>query len=336
MYRRAVRQAFVFLVISAAFAATLSGERQIVARGGTPRVIQSLIQLAPYESRDLERFRHIWPVEASSPAELEYLWWLRAESAQVQERILYFLGEFRIVNWNAGATGENSLNSARDIADFILDNLDKYNANVLTLQELREDVHIALVMGLHQRSFDWTCDAHVFGADKDLRVTCVKGPTHNFRAVRLANHTSNPCIIPWPVPECLKNREWWGYSQVDYFGTTITNVHSRSAWDRQHANQLHAEVLTGIVAGDFNRERPDLTQDGAPYWHQTDLAWLPTHIRHEENGDFPEKIDHVLTVEPPYQPSAELAGKHGSSHEMLLTRFRLLVPVGPIRPGRGR
>ena len=286
-----------------------------------------------HESRDLERFRYIWPLEASSPAELEYLWWLRAETAQVQERILYFLGEFRILNWNAGATGEKS-NSGQIIANVILENLDKYDANVLTLQELREDVHIAVVMGLQQRSYDWTCHAHIFGAGKDLRLTCVKGPTRNFRAARLDNHTTDPCI---PGDDgCLKNREWWGYTQLDYFGITITNLHSRAAWDRQHANQLQAEVRTGIVAGDFNRERPDLTEDGEPYWYQTDLAWLPTHIRHEEDGDIPEKIDHVLTVEPPYQPAAELAGKHGSSHEMLLTRFRLLVPVGSIRPGRGR
>jgi hypothetical protein len=120
-------------MISAASATTLSGEGQIVARGGTPRVIESLIQLAPYESRDLERFRYIWPVEASSPAELEYLRWLRAESAQFQEWTLYFLGEFRIVNWNAGANGENLTRPAQDIADFILENLDKYDANVLTL-----------------------------------------------------------------------------------------------------------------------------------------------------------------------------------------------------------
>jgi hypothetical protein len=312
-------------MISAASATTLSGEGQIVARGGTPRVIESLIQLAPYESRDLEQFRYIWPVEASSPAELEYLWWLRAESTQVQERILYFAGEFRIVNWNAGANGENLTRSAQDMADFILENLDKYDANVLTLQELRWDVHIAVVMGLHERSYDWTCHAHIFGAGKDLRLTCVKGPTRNFRAARLDNHTTDPCI---PGDDgCLKNREWWGYTQVDYFGITFTKVHSRAAWDRQHANQLHAEVLTGIVAGDFNRERPDLTQDGEFFWYQTDLAWLPTHDL---------KIDHILTVEPPFQPSAELAGKHGSSHEMLLTRFRLLVRVGSIRPGRGR
>lgn len=133
MHRRAICQAFVLLMISAASATTLSGEGQIVARGGTPRVIESLIQLAPYESRDLEQFRYIWPVEASSPAELEYLWWLRAESTQVQERILYFAGEFRIVNWNAGANGENLTRSAQDMADFILENLDKYDANVLTL-----------------------------------------------------------------------------------------------------------------------------------------------------------------------------------------------------------
>ena len=305
--------------------ATVMGQSNV--SGQTVAIGDAFADLVPvsYNPQRLAHLRAVWPAEGF---ESEALVWARLGPGQAAS--LDFFGELRIVNWNASAHERNKHRPAATvstpwltlpgIADDILAQVDYFNANVITLQEQREDVYRALRDGLFERDerdglLDhraWTCEAHEFGAMRDFRITCVKGPLANLRVRRLVNAGA----LHYPRD---KNREFWGYMQVDYYGVTITNVHVRDHWDRQHVCQLHHEVRTGVVAGDFNYPTPEQSPDHQLPWFQTDVNGPPTWQQ--------EKIDHVLTVEPHVYPHAELAGKHGSNHEMLLTRFRFLVPV---------
>lgn len=237
---------------------------------------------------------------------------------------LKFAGHFRIVNWNAAANDPawNGPKAAEVIANDIFVRVDAFDANVITLQELREDVYEALILGLRSRTPVWDCHAYYFGSRTDLRVTCVKGPAHNFRARRLDTIKPLGTLPSYPVDMRLK--EWWGYTQIDYYGVTITNVHTKGAWVKHHLAQLHKEVKSGIVAGDFNHVQPEVSKTSR-HWHQTDVYRLRTYQD--------VKFDHVLTVERPCDVVSLTLDKFGSNHRMMLTQFKLACPPAP-RPGR--
>jgi hypothetical protein len=227
---------------------------------------------------------------------------------------LRYLGEFRVINWNASARppdGHNMDTPPATIADFILDNALEYDANIITLQEMSYEALLYLQAGL---GLSWDCRWTLFGTIdlyRDIRVTCVRGVGTNYRAERLENVGS--------YSDDLKGAEWWGYTQLEYFGVLVTNVHTRSHWAIDHVGELHREVTTGIVAGDFNHEYPDLFQS----WFQTDLDRAPTLQD--------KKVDHILTVERPIEVDGGTLGEGGSNHEMLFARFRFTGTI--IRPG---
>ena len=106
---------------------------------------------------------------------------------------------------------------------------------------------------------------------------CVDGTAKNFQWKRLANVSEDPNELPdFPGPY------WWGYVQAEYEGVLITSVHTRSYWSHEHVTELHEDVKTGIVSGDFNfrdpTKNPNIPPNPAfdptvPDWYQTDLDW---------------------------------------------------------------
>jgi hypothetical protein len=160
---------------------------------------------------------------------------------------------------------------------------------VITVQELSG-------MGLHHLEeglgSTWTCYAEAFGGS--LIATCVKGKATGVRSQRLSGERYNQFT------------DWWGYVQVTYHGVQTTNVHTRAHWADEHVEQLHREVKTGIVAGDFNHDDPG--------WHQTASVLEPTWTN--------RKIDHVLTVEKPQQASSIAQEKGGSNHRVILATVK--------------
>lgn len=196
-------------------------------------------------------------------------------------------GEFRIVDWNA-AGSDPDWNKGKDteVADFVLGKVKSINANVITLQEVTDTTYSRLKKQLTRR---WDCHFQRFGVDGI--ATCVKGRAANFQWKRLSGERWGPEI------------DWWGYIQLEYNGLKITNVHTRAHWADQHLAELHKDVKTGIVAGDFNHTNPG--------WHQTDLDLEPTWQD--------KKIDHVLMVEKPQRAWGDAQEKGGSNHRVLLT-----------------
>jgi len=202
-----------------------------------------------------------------------------------------FDGEFRIVNWNvAGADCRFNGGKAEQAAQFIVKEAAALDANVITLQELSG-------MGLYELAerlpSPWRSYPRQFG--ESLIVTCVQGKASNVRWQRLGGTRYN------------RFTDWWGYVQLEYHGVQITNVHTRAHWADAHVKELHANVKTGLVAGDFNHETPG--------WHQTAAKLEPTH----SNG----KIDHILTVEKPRKASGDARSKGGSNHKVVVATVRL-------------
>ncbi len=197
---------------------------------------------------------------------------------------------YRIVNWNAAGSDPNwNKGNDKEMADFVLAKVKSITANVITLQEVTDQTYSRLRKRLTKR---WDCHCQRFGADNI--ATCVKGSAKNFQWKRLSGERYGPEI------------DWWGYVQVEYKGLKITNVHTRSHWADQHLAELHKEVKTGIVAGDFNHTNPG--------WHQTDLDLEPTWQD--------KKIDHVLTIEKPRKTWGDAQEKGGSNHSVLVTKVK--------------
>lgn len=201
-------------------------------------------------------------------------------------------GEFRIVNWNTDNSYRN-LDKDDKVVDFVLDAVRKYNANVITLQEL--EVHS--FKHLQKRLFqeygmgEWYCFFQWFGLTGN--AICVRGHGSKFKWGKLTGERFGPSI------------DWWGYMQVNYHEVTITNIHTRSTWAKEHVQELHEKVTSGIVAGDFNYENPE-----SPGWFQTDLQLEPTWTD--------KKIDHILTVERPQTVEGDAKDKGGSNHRLIV------------------
>jgi hypothetical protein len=205
--------------------------------------------------------------------------------------------EFRIVDWNASGTDANwNLGKDRQVADFIIAHVASLDANVITLQEVTAQTLTYLETDLP----GWSCYAHEFAVDDHIAV-CVDGAATNFFAARLTD--VDPNDLPNTPPPY-----WWGYTQVEYEGVLITSVHTRSRWAEEHTTELHEDIPTGIIAGDFNYVEADKNPNippnpvPGPDWYQTDLDLEWTIDGFDDKGvRFERKIDHVLTVEPPAQ-----------------------------------
>ncbi len=212
--------------------------------------------------------------------------------------------EFRIVNWNASGNSDSwNLGNDRQVADFVIQHIVDLDANVITLQE----VTALSLTYLQQDLSGWNCYFDMFALDDHIAV-CVDGVGTNFNSERLRNVSNDPSELP-PDPPGY----WWGYVQVEYQGVLITSVHTRSKWKEEHVTELHEDVTTGIIAGDFNyieaHHNPNVSEDPdaipGPDWHQTDvdLEWTIDEIVRDENDviidQIKEKIDHILTVEEP-------------------------------------
>jgi len=242
--------------------------------------------------------------------------------------------EFRIVDWNTAVGGHpdpacnDNWNAGHDleVVASIAHYVTAIDANVITLQEMS-----ALGLAMLETALpDWDCRYQQFAYDDHLAV-CVKGTASSFYAQRLANVTDelpdppcdpedpDPCDPPVCDPELAY---WWGYVQVEFEGVLFTSVHTRSFWNDEHVDQLHDEVGSGVVAGDFNHTDPtrppaDREPPARP-WYQTDpdeeWTWEGWRVDAGNECEFDpgadrcdpnnctwvtRKIDHVLTVEEP-------------------------------------
>jgi hypothetical protein len=229
--------------------------------------------------------------------------------------------EFRVVQWNAAGLDANWDNNMQPvkIANTVIGYVNQIDANVVTLQE----IELATVTQLLASLPGWTC--HAFDVGSDHVGVCVDGPAANFASTPLQSYDGN---IPDPP--------WWGYAQLEYRGTLITSVHTRKAWRHEHVRDLHRDVPTGIIGGDFNFFGPEVAPDidpgdsDLPVWFQTDLdrewTWEGDWA---DDGDFVQvKIDHVLSVEEPDVVWGEPGAKEGSNHRVLLGEI-IYPRVGP-------
>jgi len=232
--------------------------------------------------------------------------------------------EFRIVDWNASGADENwNEGKDRQVADFVVEHVTSLDANVITLQE----VTLLSLTYIETDLPGWDCQSHEFSENDHIAV-CVDGTATNFYWQRLRD------VDPNDLPEAPPPY-WYGYVQVEYEGVLITSVHTRSRWKEEHVTELHEDVKTGIIAGDFNyvdsTHNPDIppnpTNPPGPDWYQTDLdlEWTIDGF-HEDDTRWEKKIDHVLTVEEPQQVwgdavadgSDEPPVPFHSAHRMLL------------------
>jgi hypothetical protein len=210
--------------------------------------------------------------------------------------------EYRIVNWNAAGSDEK-WNGGMDgpIAATLIAHAGSHQANVMTLQEVTLSTLQILEAGLP----GWNCYPGEFGVD--YLAVCVDGVATNINIQPLSDVTPNPNP---PL--------FWGYVQAEYEGVLLTSVHTRNFWDVEHVAELHRDVTTGIIGGDFNFEDPEANplDPNAALWFQTDLLREPTW--RDPDIDMEVKIDHVLTVEEPLLRSGSAEEKAGSNHRIVL------------------
>lgn len=211
--------------------------------------------------------------------------------------------EFRIVNWNAAGTDPTHGNNNQPIkvGDAVLKYVKQIDANVITLQE----VMVETVTYLRTELPGWTCLSFPFG--QDHIAICVDGAATNLTIGTLTPDPNKPDTGPPP------EFPWWGYLQVEYRGVRIASVHTRSFWRNHHRAELHRDVTSGIVAGDFNHIDPT-----NPGWFQTDLDLEWTWEGDYLGDDGQWKIDHILSVDAPQAVSGDAADKEGSNHRVVL------------------
>lgn len=229
--------------------------------------------------------------------------------------------EFRVVQWNAAGldTKWGNYHQPIKIADTVIDYVNQIDANVVTLQEIEP----ATVAHLESELPGWTCHAFPVGADEV--AVCVDGPASNFASVDLGIYDG---LVPDPP--------WWGYAQLEYRGTLITSVHTRKAWRHEHVRDLHRDVPSGILGGDFNFADPEVApvidpgDEGLPVWFETDLdhEWTWEGDWANDGVYIQIKIDHVLSVEEPAYVWGDAADKEGSNHRVLLGEV-IYPRVGP-------
>ena len=199
--------------------------------------------------------------------------------------------EFRIVDWNTSNV-DYSLDYDGRVVRQILSTVRNTNANVITLQEVREHTFILLKKALKKKDGNWRCFLHLFGYSG--LVTCVLGTNAEWiNCEKLSGIRLGPCV------------DWWGFLQIKYHDTLITNVHTRAHWKDDHLKELHEKISTGIIAGDFNHIEPG--------WNQTEKEFLPTR-----KG---EKIDHILTVKKIQNVSGRVHPYYESDHRMISARI---------------
>ena len=250
-----------------------------------------------------------------------------------------FDGIFRIVNWNTDNSFRN-LGKDKEVVDHVMKQVNDHNANVICLQELQGTAFQLLSKSLKRRSRSWSCffDWKELGKGKSRSfdwtglngsAICVYGHGDNFNWVNLSTLGNHG----W-------DEEWWRYIQIDYHGVTITNVHTRTTWAKEHVQELHDNVTNGIIAGDFNYECTD-----KPNWFQTDLSrewthgiWnLPKQFEIKLGEDHPHgrtKVDHILAINKPSFVYGEAKDKGGSNHRLILgsIEFPKRAKKEPIKP----
>lgn len=216
--------------------------------------------------------------------------------------------EYRVVQWNA-AGSDPAWNQNMDIpvAETLFFYAGIHQANVMTLQEVTDGTlqHLATLLP------GWNCYPGAFGVD--YIAVCVDGAATNFNSRRLGDVTPNPSP---PL--------FWGYVQVEYEGVLLTSVHTRNFWDVEHVAELHRDVTTGIIGGDFNYETPEMNplDPNDPLWYQTDPNLQPTW--RDPDLDMEVKIDHILAIDEPLHVSGSAEGKEGSNHRVVLGAVKLL------------
>lgn len=229
--------------------------------------------------------------------------------------------EFRVVQWNAAGLDPKWGNHMQPvkIANTVIGYIGQIDANVVTLQEIEPATVTHLLASLP----GWTC--HAFDVGSDHIAVCVDGPAANFASTPMQNYDGE---IPDPP--------WWGYAQLEYRGMLITSVHTRKAWRHEHVRDLHRDVPTGIIGGDFNFVEPEVAPDidpgdsDLPVWFQTDLdrEWTWEGDWADDGNIVQVKIDHVLSVEEPAIVWGSPGAKEGSNHRVLLGEI-VYPRVGP-------
>ena len=210
--------------------------------------------------------------------------------------------EFRIVNWNVSGEDHNEGNDIA-VAQAVDGYVQEIDANVVLLQEVTEPslTHLeGLLPG-------WRCRWARFGVD--YIAACTDGEPTDFLARDLSPDTKKGDTDPPPEDP------WWGWVQVEYRGFRFTSVHTRSFWRDHQRAELHAEVTSGVIGGDFNHIDPEV---GDPEWFQTDLAeeWTWEGDYRGDEGQW--KIDHILSIDEPQHVAGDARDKEGSNHRVVL------------------
>jgi hypothetical protein len=222
--------------------------------------------------------------------------------------------DVRVVDWNPSGSDWN-LNNDIPVAETVIELVDYMDAQIVTLQE----VTLPSLEHLEASLPGWTCERELFGVD--YIAVCTDGP---FTSVQEAEPTLESACDVKPIccdadPEYGK---WAGYVQVDYGGMLVTSIHTANCADDEHIAELYREVTTGIVAGDFNHESPDVAG-----WTQTDegLEWTWGWNTTEQ-----VKIDHVFAIEATDDVYGDAWNdKEGSNHRPVLAGITFAPIFGP-------
>jgi len=243
-----------------------------------------------------------------------------------------FDGVFRVVSWNTmGNDCVGNKGKDEEVVDHIINEVTRYNANVICLQELTGKSFEDLETRLKNINPSWTCFFDWKQISKDQNPShywlyllglsiCVLGRGSNFKSINFKTPGGN--------------REWIDearrYMQIDYNGKTITNVHTKSSHTWLQIPRLHKKVTSGIIAGDFNHPYPDRplidALDGPkvnfydPGWVQTDDAREWTWQTKYENYKPRKKVDHILAISEPSAHEGEARDYEagGSDHRLIL------------------
>jgi endonuclease/exonuclease/phosphatase family metal-dependent hydrolase len=231
-----------------------------------------------------------------------------------------FDGVFRIVNWNT-ANDDPLRNCCKDerVVDAVLSMVQRYNANVICLQELQGSSFELISKTLEKKGwdcfFDWKESGrgftHLLPDWRGLNghAICVKGHGSNYKCEKMSQE--EPTRYGWEI-------DWWYYMQIDYQGKTITCVHVRDHWKKKQIPELHKKVTSGIISGDFNHKTPDKSTGrfwSNPGWFQTDLDREWTH---SPGGKNHAKIDHILSIDKPQAVEGGAIDFFGSNHRLVV------------------
>lgn len=121
--------------------------------------------------------------------------------------------EFRIVSWNTDNSYRN-LDRDNEVVVFVLDEVKRYKANVICLQELDVHTYHLLAKKLNALGKGWRTFFHFFGLLGS--AICILGSPSDkfFNAKKLKGERFGSSV------------DRWGYMQIRYHNAVITNVHT--------------------------------------------------------------------------------------------------------------